>query len=197
MVNVSTGFRIEVPTMIFIDGGYLRKWLKDECNVNIERFNLATFATDIAKFFNWRIRDHIIRTYFYDGIVDHNQPEYAKQKGFHNYINSEIANCEVREGRLIKDGKGKSRQKGVDTLLAIDMIDKANSNQFDVAIVVAGDLDHLEAVRTTKNKGKSVFGVFDPKTASKDLTTEFDRGHILKKEEWDTNLDEFEGNEWE
>jgi len=183
MVNVSTQFYIDVPTMIFIDGGYLRRWLKDECDVQIEHYDLEKFAIKIAERTGWGNRRHIIvRTYFYDGIVDSHEESYKKQKEFHDSINYNFPNYEVRPGRLIRDGKGNFRQKGVDTLLAIDMIDKANSDQYEIAIVVAGDLDHLEAIKTTKNKGKKVYGFFDEKTASKDLKLEYDRRYVLNND---------------
>jgi uncharacterized LabA/DUF88 family protein len=46
---------------------------------------------------------------------------------------------EVRLGRLIKDGSGSYKQKGVDVSMAIDMLTKAYESHYDVAVLLAGD----------------------------------------------------------
>lgn len=184
MPTLSNRTEFAVPVMVFIDGGYLRKWLKDECNIDIKDFSITSYVVDKVKQLAFPPRIFlIVRTYFYDGIVDPDQPEYQEQNEYHVRINREYANFEVRQGKLVKDGTGKFRQKGVDALLAIDMLDKANSNQYDVAILLSGDLDHMEAVKTVKNKGKQVIGIYDPKTTSNTLGSMFDRNHFLEKSE--------------
>ena len=181
MGSFTTKFNIDVPTMIFVDGGYLKKQLAKQ-QIDIKKFDLEKFSVRIAELTGWANRRHIIiRTYFYDGIVNPSDSEYEIQKEFHDSINETFSNYEVRQGRLIRSGKGDLRQKGVDTLLAIDMIDKANSNQYEIAIVVAGDLDHLEAIKTTKNKGKKVYGFFNKESISKELSLEFDRRYVLEE----------------
>ena len=146
--------------IIFIDVGYIREWIKD-CKIPLEKFNFARFAKFASK---RAIRDlkysQIIRSYFYDGLVEPKVVGYNKQKKFFDYIENEYNSFEVRLGRLIKDGKGTFRQKGVDVLMAIDMIEKANTNQYDICILVAGDLDHLEAINVVKNKGKVIYGLY-------------------------------------
>lgn len=174
-------FNIDVPTMIFVDGGYLKKQLEKQ-KIDIKKYDLEKFSVKIAERTGWGNRRHIIiRTYFYDGIGSPSESEYPTQKKFHDSINENFSNYEVRQGRVVRSGNGDLRQKGVDTLLAIDMIDKANSNQYEIAIVVAGDLDHLEAIKTTKNKGKKVYGFFNKESSSKELTLEFDRRYILEE----------------
>jgi len=173
-----------IPVMVFIDGGYLRKWLSDECEIDIKKFDINAYIVDKVQEIAYGPRIYlIVRTYFYDGIAEHTEKEYNEQLTYHKYIQNKYANFEVRQGKLVRKSQGGFRQKGVDTLLAIDMIDKANSNQFDVAIVLAGDLDHLEAIRTVKNKGKEVFGLLDAKTSAEDLRHAFDVKFPLKKDE--------------
>ena len=45
------------------------------------------------------------------------------------------------------------RQKGVDTLIALDMVRLAGRSAFSVAVLVAGDRDLAEVVRTVQDFG--------------------------------------------
>lgn len=47
-------------------------------------------------------------------------------------------------------------QKGVDVLLAIDVLDFANENRFDVAVLISGDEDFVPLVRRVTSLGKHV-----------------------------------------
>lgn len=47
-------------------------------------------------------------------------------------------------------------QKGVDTLITLDMIRLASRSAFDVAILIAGDRDLAEAIRTVQDCGVKV-----------------------------------------
>ena len=47
-------------------------------------------------------------------------------------------------------------QKGVDTLMALDMVRLAQRGAFSTAILVSGDRDLAEAVRTAQDEGISV-----------------------------------------
>ena len=82
--------------------------------------------------------------------------------------------CEVKLGDLIKTNK-LYKQKGVDTLIAIDMITKAYLNHYDVAYLVAGDRDFVNVVKTVKNyTGKIVIRIFEPTSISQELKKAFD-----------------------
>jgi len=166
-----------VKVMFFIDGGYLKKWITDKCKKTMSDFDFGSFGFQVIKqAFPGGNPAIIIRAYFYDGLVDPTEPEYTTQKKIHENIVIQNSNFEVKTGRLIKDGKGNFRQKGVDVLMAIDMIDKAYQNQYDVAMVVAGDLDHLETIKTVKNRGKQVFGIYDKSSVAKELKLVIDSG---------------------
>lgn len=53
-------------------------------------------------------------------------------------------------------------QKGVDVKMAIDMMAKAHRNEYDVAVVVAGDGDFVELVKFVKEMGKHVVNAVCP-----------------------------------
>ena len=48
------------------------------------------------------------------------------------------------------------QQKGVDTLIALDLVRLAGRSAFDTAVLVAGDRDLAEAVRATQDFGRRV-----------------------------------------
>ena len=174
---------IPAKTMIFIDGGYLKKWIKDGWNTEPEKFPFGTFVFIMVEKALIKLEHAtIIRMYFYDGLADTSDNEYEEQKKFFDHLETDFPNFEVRRGRLIRDGDGGFRQKGVDVLMGIDMVDKANQNQYEIAIVVAGDLDHLEAIQTVKRKGKQVFGIYYKGSTSEELRKSFDYDFELKKE---------------
>lgn len=47
-------------------------------------------------------------------------------------------------------------QKGVDVQLAVDLVDFAHKNVYDVCVLLSGDIDLLESVKTVKNMGKQI-----------------------------------------
>ena len=58
-----------------------------------------------------------------------------------------------------------SQQKGVDTLITLDMVRLASRGAFEMAIIISGDRDLAEVVRTVQDYGISVF-VATPNTKS-------------------------------
>jgi uncharacterized LabA/DUF88 family protein len=173
--------------MVFVDGGYIRsvfKTLQRTDNILFlnfvsdicSRFSTPSFGTD-------RISLLPQRVYYYDAIVDRNvDPEkYAESEKYFEKIRRYDYH-EVKLGRLIQTGNG-YRQKGVDVLMAIDMITKAYENHYEIAVLVAGDDDFVDVVKTVKDSaGKHVFGVYYPPEASERLVDTFDRRFALVKD---------------
>jgi uncharacterized LabA/DUF88 family protein len=52
--------------------------------------------------------------------------------------------------------RSERRQKGVDTLMALDLVRLAGRGAFDVAVLITGDRDVAEAVRAAQDFGKRV-----------------------------------------
>ncbi|MFT4312088.1 MAG: NYN domain-containing protein [Candidatus Woesearchaeota archaeon] len=65
-------------------------------------------------------------------------------------------------------------QKGVDVQLAVDLVEFAYKNTFDIAVVLSGDIDLIESVRTTKNLGKHVIIFGDESVTSVEMRKESD-----------------------
>ena len=65
-------------------------------------------------------------------------------------------------------------QKGVDVQLAVDLVEFAYKNAFDIAVILSGDIDLIESVRTTKNLGKHVIIFGDKSVTSVEMRGETD-----------------------
>lgn len=181
--SISGSVTIPLRVMIFIDAGYfMDHWLEKECKIPKMQYNFRQFSIRIANNgFTELKQPRLIRTYYYDGLPDLNYTdELTKRKKFHDRINRLFGDFEVRTARLVKNNHH-WEQKGVDTIIALDMVEKAVSNQYDVAILVSGDLDHLPAVKSVKNLGKHVYGVYYEASYSEPLINEFDLGYQLEK----------------
>ncbi len=105
------------------------------------------------------------------------------QQKFFAYVREQLPFTELRTTPLVTR-QGYIQQKGVDAMISIDLILFAQSNAFDVAILLSGDLDLKEAINHIRKKyGKLVFVVayYSPvpeekqyNTISEDLIKECD-----------------------
>lgn len=179
MTIISPGSAISYRSfMMFIDGAYLRNEMIEKHGTDDIRFDLI--PTIFALKLKWGSIDmEIIRAYYYDAVVDFkdNAEKHNEQETYFNNLR-ELNHYEVKLGRLIKTGKDnkKYRQKGVDVLLAIDMISKAHLNHYDIALLLAGDDDYLDLVHSIKNlTGKRIYGAYFERNASRRLIESFDR----------------------
>ncbi len=172
------------PVMIFVDGGYLRKGFKKIIGRDIgsqpqDFLNLQRKLISPIRYES--IVGELRRIYYYDAIVKQSESpdEYKKQDEYFENIRK----CDlytVKLGRLIKTrGKG-NRQKGVDILIAIDMLTKAFQNHYDFAGFIGGDDDFVDLIESVKElAGKKVYGFYFPRNTSKRLLNTFDSRYDL------------------
>ena len=137
--------------MIFIDGSNLYHSLKNY-------FRRADI--DIGKFGRKLLeKRRLVRIYYYNARVGRKEePErYKDQQAFFNGINA-TPYTELRLGRLVYINwpSAPPYEKGVDIQLATDMITHSFKNNYDVAILVAGDTDYVGALQAVKDNGKNV-----------------------------------------
>ena len=134
--------------MIFIDGSNLSHVLMRNCG----RYDLyfSKFATKLAnkrkieRIFYYNVRQEL------EGKIT--IPE--QQKKFLSTLNR-IPNIEVKLG-IWKEQNGSIVEKGVDVLLATDLVLNAAKNKFDTAIIVSGDGDFFPAIESVQAEGKRV-----------------------------------------
>ncbi len=75
----------------------------------------------------------------------------------------QLPRFEVRLGRL-QYFDGEYRQKGVDTLLSMDLVELAATGQISEAVLITGDSDFAPAARRAKDRGILVKLYYSPTT---------------------------------
>ena len=135
--------------MIFIDGSNLYHSLKNY----FKRTDL-----DIGKLSHKLLdKRRLVRIYYYNARVGRQEePErYQDQQKFFAGITA-IPYTELRLGRLVYNNwpSVPPYEKGVDIQLTTDMITHGFKNNYDVAILVAGDNDYVGALQAVKDNGK-------------------------------------------
>ncbi len=157
--------------MIFIDGSNLYHSLKS----HFKRTDI-----DIGKFCQKLLdRRRLIRIYYYNALVGRREePErYRDQQTFLASVNA-IPYCELRLGRLVYINWPNSPpyEKGVDIMLTTDLLTHSYKNNYDVAILVAGDSDYVGALQAVKDNGKNVeVALFGKERTSRPLREVADR----------------------
>lgn len=134
--------------MVFIDGMNLYHGLKEggtRTDVNFHKFSEKLAGTN-----------RLIRTYYYHAPYDQTgEPQrYREQQKFFDKLHR-TPFLTLRLGRLVPRA-GTFIQKGVDTLLATDMLTQAFKGNYDVAVLVSGDGDFEPVVEGVKEAGKNV-----------------------------------------
>lgn len=176
----SAGFAGIRRSMIFVDGQYVRRGLIDK--FGDDTFNYEMLVDELRRTTSYgALYPQLIRAYYYDAVPDQNESEKRQtQEAYLQKIRG-IDYFELRLGRAKRSGRESLKQKGVDTLIAIDMLSKAYEDHYDVAVLVSGDDDFLDLVRAVKNAGKQVFGAFFERNISSDLKDSFDKNFDLEK----------------
>ena len=140
--------------MIFIDGSNLYHSLKDyygRTDIDIEKLSLNLCG-----------ERKLIRTLYYIATVPREKDlqEAEKQQKFIEKIRK-LPYIQVRLGRLEKRGNAWV-EKGVDIMLASDMLMHAFLDNYDVATLVSSDGDFSYVVEIICDRGKNVENVYVP-----------------------------------
>ncbi|MDD5127622.1 MAG: NYN domain-containing protein [Dehalococcoidales bacterium] len=157
--------------MIFIDGSNLYHSLKK---------HFGRTDLDMGKFCQHMVaRRTLTRIYYYNARVGiKEEPErYKHQQAFFNSVNA-IPYTELRLGRLVYNNWPSTPpyEKGTDVQLATDMLTHAFKNNYDVAILVAGDNDYVGAVQAVKDNGKHIeIALFGQEGTSRQLRSAADK----------------------
>jgi len=158
---------------IFIDGSNLYHALRS----NLGRYDL-NFAEFTKKLCGPR---RLFRTYYYNVLQDPGQrgEGYREQQEFLNALR-ETPYLEVRLGGT-KLAQGIPVEKGIDVMLATDLLQFAWNNLYDVAVLVSGDSDFAYALQAVKNMGKHVEVAYFESSVSRDLLDVADNRHLLDR----------------
>jgi uncharacterized LabA/DUF88 family protein len=158
---------------IFIDGSNLYHALK--ANFGRQDLNFSEFATKLCG------SRRLFRTYYYNVLQDPTQwPEgHREQQEFLNILRM-TPYLEVRLGTT-KIGQGVPVEKGIDIMLATDLLYFAWNDSYDIAVLVSGDGDFAYALQAVKNMGKYVEVAYFRNSISKDLLDIADNRHLLDR----------------
>ena len=156
---------------VFIDGSNLYHSLEENC----KRFDLD-FAAFSSKLCDGRTH---YRSYYYNVLrdFDRNPQAYQDQQKFLTalystpYLDVRLGGSKVRGDTAV--------EKGIDIMLATDLLQMAWEDRYDVAIVVTGDGDFAYAVQAVKNMGKYVEIAAFPSNLSWELSNVADARELF------------------
>jgi len=163
----------EERVAIFIDGSNLYHALRE--NLGRTDLNFSEFARKLVG------ERRLFRIYYYNVLQDPvRNPEGAReQQEFLNMLRAS-PHLEVRLGST-KLSQGTTVEKGVDVMLATDMVNFGWMGIYETALLVSGDGDFAYALQTTKNQGKNVEVAYFERNASRDLLDIADESLLLNK----------------
>jgi uncharacterized LabA/DUF88 family protein len=159
---------------VFIDGSNLYHSLEENCH---------RYDVDFAAFARKLCGDRtLFRIYYYNVLrdQDRNQHAYHDQQKFLTALNN-TPYLEVRLGASKMRGDV-AIEKGVDIMLATDLLQYGWDDLYDVAILVSGDGDFAYAVQAVKNMGKHVEVAAFPSNLSGELSQIADTHHMFTPE---------------
>ena len=139
--------------LVLIDNGYFSAILRDE--FGSARVDYLKLSEIICKGY------YRLRTYIYDCLPYQGNPPTEEQKNLYagkvKFFNalSKLPSIEPRFGKQRPRG-GVYIQKGVDVLLAVDLVRLSSKGQIQKAFLIAGDGDYVPAVKAAKDDGVSV-----------------------------------------
>jgi uncharacterized LabA/DUF88 family protein len=156
---------------IFIDGSNLYHSMQN--NFGRHDLNFTEFANKLSA------GRRLFRIYYYNILQEPAQyPEsYREQQDFLDVLRK----TPYLEVRLGSTKKALGVEKGIDVMIATDLLYFAWSGFYDVAILVSGDADFAYAVQAVKNMGKHVEVAYFESGASKDLLEVADNRYLLDR----------------
>jgi len=165
---------MEDRVAIFIDGSNLYHALRD----NFKRYDL-NYAEFTNKLCGPR---RLFRTYYYNILREQapNPESYREQQDFLDSLRK-TPYLEIRLGST-KLQQGIPVEKGVDIMLATDLLHFAWNGLYEVAVLVSGDADFAYALQAAKNMGKHVEVAYFESNISRDLLDVADRRHLLDRD---------------
>jgi uncharacterized LabA/DUF88 family protein len=162
---------MEEKVAIFIDGSNLYHSVKN--NFGRHDLNFTEFANKLSA------GRKLFRIYYYNVLQDPSQyPDgYREQQEFLDALRK----TPYLEVRLGSTKKSLGVEKGIDVMIATDLLYFAWRGFYDVAILVSGDGDFAYAVQAVKNMGKHVEVAYFESGASKDLLEVADNRCLLDR----------------
>lgn len=171
---------------VFIDGSNFYFKLKQLSNELEGKFSLLKF--DFYAFAAWLVKPHsLLEAHYYIGAV---KRQRGNEKSDALYANQQklIAKLQqqkihVKLGHLIQHPDKTYHEKGVDVLLAVEMIRFAREDKYDTAFLLSSDTDLVAAVQEVKSFNKRVCYVGTAQGQSFGLSKSVDDVRLLRPED--------------
>ncbi len=156
--------------MVFIDGmNFRRAWI----SVCTERGMPRRTRFDVVKLRNLLSAlspdREVVRIHYYSSTIPPKDSKYYNNlnsidpRGFNGMLKRKGYKCFILKNRvrhekcpLCGERFPIVKEKGVDVMIALDMMMKGIENAFDVALLVSGDADFIPVVNLLTKKGKKV-----------------------------------------
>ena len=144
---VKSSSRTSESVMVFIDGSNLYHVLDQNCskhNVHFDKFaNKLANGRNLKRTYYYNIRQEIDKT-----TQSNDQKKFLDSMFDTPYLEVKLGISKQRGETVV--------EKGVDVMLATDLVVHAYKNHYDTAIVVSGDADFYPALQAVKDIGKHV-----------------------------------------
>ena len=176
---------------VFIDGNNFYYGLRKLYGINksLKYFNFKGFADFIAN------KNEVIDIFYYNAELDviNNPMKHKSQKEFFDKLrkipNFHLILCKLLKRNITGTNKFYYIIKEDDINMAVDMVERACGDNFDIAIVVSGDGDFVPAVKSVQRKNKTVENIYFRNSSSRNLKNHCDKSLELTKEILDTFFD--------
>lgn len=162
---------------LFIDGASFESTIKSMCGRYLP-------SDEVLEFVNFNAFSGFQRTFYYDSYpkidsIDEKDPKYTKKSKIFDEI-KRAKNCHVHTGVLRHREKKKTKeQKGVDVMLAIQVMQHAYQGNMDEAHILTSDLDFFPVFDALTQTRVSTILIYDPKKTADDLVYSADRAQNI------------------
>ena len=178
------GGHFKMRNSIFIDGNNFYHGLRYLYGKDKRLKNF-----DFEKFCNMLSEDRkIINIYYYNAELDKtkNKLKFESQEEFFDNLkkipNFNLILCKLLKRKIKGMNKYYYVLKEDDIHMAVDMVENACEDKFDVAILVSGDGDFVPAVKAVQRKNKAVENIYFKNSSSRSLKNICNKSLELTKE---------------
>lgn len=166
--------------VILIDGGYLNRVLKN--HFHNSPIDYLKFSDEISRMLNLKR----LRTYLYHclPIVRRGDKEDERRHdGMQQFLTKlkRLPRFEIKLGKLQLIG-GQFRQKMVDVLMSLDIVDMCFGKKVEHIVLIAGDADFIPAIKKAKDYGASTYLFYHPLSVHNELLDEIDELHVISED---------------
>ncbi len=179
--NTGFLFKMTKRISIYIDGANFVYGLK---TLNPK---YSDYHFDFRRFIKKIIgNDDLIDIFYYNASLkqDINPRRFKEQQKLLARLRK-ITRCKIilckRQKRFDKDDEEYYTIKGDDINLALDMLNDAWENKYDIAVLISGDGDFVPLIKYVKNKNKEVEVISFEELASKSLINESSKFMFISK----------------